>query len=625
MAKEEQSTPEKWSSIPMANIVDPDRIFLPREECLTGNESEDQEKAKDYPFPGADISKEANIQPSRIKGSVWNRDRSKDGEREPEDRTEKDYKKPVESGDLSFLKEGAVPFQKRWEDELDAENSAESHDDISHEYRSEIDGLSTFADLDKPEPSFEFGSDTTIPDFLKEARKERTERLQEARKDINQFFVENPLVDPKARDTYTKYVVWAKKKGLIPAHPLTFSKKAQTSSSSTGVVEESPIESEEPKEYSTLAKEVIEDIGSGSEDYVEETFRNVEDIAAKIAHRDSLAPHHGFIYGSGGIGKTYTVVRTVEDICDSSPDLEKWKILKGSTTAAALYTLLWKYRDGWVIIFDDNDGVLSDRNAINYLKAAMDPDQPRIVSKSTMKSLGEKYDDNISLKKYLKEASGLFEAHIVELEDEEEEEYDDEDSYLPDVEEDIVAADDEETEKERLLLKRQKELRGERSNYWIDHIDPEIDPATAGGEGDFSKKVPPEFQFASRIIFISNLPNLPQPLADRVEPGEVKLNKKQILDRVEMIMDNLVDKEPKLLALPDKGRKIKEEVLSYLRKVVEAEAEGIRDSSGEPFTISAPFTFRLFAKCVAYRVLYPGIWKKRVLKALREKSAGVTK
>jgi hypothetical protein len=337
-----------------------------------------------------------------------------------------------------------------------------------------------------------------------------------------------------------------------------------------------------------------------------------------------MAPHHGFIYGTGGVGKSYSIVKTVEDICAADPKLERWKILKGSTTAAALYHLLFKYRDGWVIIFDDNDGVLGDTNAINYLKAAMDPDQPRFVSKSSIRTLEDKQTD---MARYLKEDIQFYEGRPVDEEEEDEEEeenLDEDDDGIVDTRE-----TDDDIDREMLRKKNLRTMRDEKYTYWIDHVDPAIDPAVVeedegeeGGGGFGKPKLPPEFQFASRIIFISNRPDLPQPLQDRTEPGEVKLTKAEILDRIESILDHLVDKEPKLLAMKDNGRAVKQEVLAYLRSCVKAEEEGISDKGGETFVINAPLTFRLFARCVAYRVLYPDVWKKRVIRALREKSAG---
>lgn len=693
------STPEKWSSKPLAKIVDPDGLFLPKEDMLAGNESEEQTAVRNYPFPHADKSDKANINPRKVKGSPVNRDHSKDGER-PLTHIETDYMgkapkeemleswadyseagnnaacennvrdylkqnnslykitvdydykhfvrfylgAPLSENDLVEVKKlwpGAKFSQRRWGEKfptyiLQANyphatltetattyfqemGNPEAPPGIENEYNSEYDGVATFEELDEPEPSLDIDYEN-VPDFLKE-NKRTPQKMQEARDDVAQFFKANPKVKPRDKGAYAKYKAWAQANGIEPTYPQTFNRNAGKFASTAPV----SLEPEKPKVFSAGAKEILKDLDSVTSSVVEETFRNLADIAAKIASRESMAPHHGFVYGTGGTGKSFTVVKTVEEICESNPEYERWKVLKGSTTPAALYQLLWKYRDGWVIIFDDNDGVLKDVNALNYLKAAMDPDQPRIVSKSSMKTL--EAADN-SMGKYLRESFLIREGR-----------YEDEDENGEDVYGDEEAGDDEEmlitrtgtelADVEMSRKRRQKELQSERNNYWIDHVDSDIDPASGSGEESEDgmpaavKKTPPEFQFASRIIFISNLNSLPQPLADRCEPGEVKLTKAQILDRIEQILDSLIDKEPKLLAMKDKGRAVKLEVLSYLRKIVAAEDEGLADANGEPFVINAPFTFRLFAKCVSYRVLYPDIWKRRVIKALREKSAKV--
>lgn len=70
MAEKNHSTPEKYSSIALADIIDPDHLFLPREECLAGNDSEEQDKANEYPYPG-EHNKNSNVQPSLIKKTAW--------------------------------------------------------------------------------------------------------------------------------------------------------------------------------------------------------------------------------------------------------------------------------------------------------------------------------------------------------------------------------------------------------------------------------------------------------------------------------------------------------------------------------------------------------------------------
>lgn len=599
---------DSWDFTSYKNLIDPDHLFLPREELLAGNESEEQTAINDYPFPG-EHDKNNNVQPSKVKNSIWNRDRSKDGDKEPKEITDKDYKKPVDSDELALLKEKKLNesdpdldqqlalqvhqlvqegyseedavmkisvqegypeewiIEAYWAYYVDGVNEEDerltetivSKEDLLVAYDSEADGVASFEELGN----------------LSSEEEKEPDLFLEARSDVSEYFSTKPKYP-----AYPDYLNWAlNKKIKAPAGRDTFKRYLKAN-----LVKE-PLEIEE--EPSLESTEFIKDM-EGTGGRVEEIFKNVIDLSTRIAERNSFPPHHGFVYGSPGIGKSYTVIRTIEDICEAVAGLEKWKVLKGSTTSAALYKLLWKYRDGWVIIFDDNDTVLSDANAVNYLKAAMDPDQPRIVSKSTARNLES--DSSEKLKEYLTESFGIFK------EEENEEDFSEEDA-------DFVEA-------ELTRKKREKELRDERSSYWIDHVDPDIDPARDFRE-ESKYKTPAEFQFSSRIIFISNLPNLPPALADRVEPGEVNLSNYEVLDRIEQIMDKLLDKEHKLLSLPDKGLSLKREVLDYLRNAVKAAEES------KVFSIEAPITFRLFAKCVAYRFLYPEVWKKRTLKALK--------
>ncbi len=630
-------------------ILDPDGLYIPRDPVEVAEEQQMITRgSKDLyqapfrpPFNAVDLSQESNINPradeKEAKGPISkhaaaNRDHSKDGERDL-DFIEDEYmnKAPKEEmlenysiDQLEALleaEEGGGPNRVETLPVHPDSDDSELVNAVLNDYRSAYDGVSTFDELMQDEPEFEGGTDTGIPDFLKEAKVWKGRTFRESRGELETFFRENPKALKKdIKAAYQDHKDWAQKKGIEAAWPETFKRmlaRAQTSTAAT------PAANEPPRELSKSSQEIAGDIESTGSSHVEDTFRNLIDVASKIASRETMAPHHGFIYGTGGVGKSYSIVRTVEDICASDPKLERWKLLKGSTTAAALYHLLFKYRDGWVIIFDDNDGVLNDVNAINYLKAAMDPDQPRFVSKSSIRTLEDKETD---MARYLKEDIQFYESRF----DDDEEEEEDSEEELEDDEVLDTRETDDDIDREMLRKKNLRAMRDEKFTYWIDHVDPAIDPATIEDDGEEGEgggfggkpKLPPEFQFASRIIFISNRPDLPQPLQDRTEPGEVKLSKAEILDRIEAILDHLVDKEPKLLAMKDNGRALKIEVLHYLRACVKAEDEGISDKGGEAFVINAPFTFRLFARCVAYRVLYPDVWKKRVIRALREKSAG---
>jgi len=98
------------------------------------------------------------------------------------------------------------------------------------------------------------------------------------------------------------------------------------------------------------------------------------------------------ITGEGGLGKTYTVTKTLEanglqDISDLA-DFQVGTVLnarkcftfvKGYSTPKGLYRTLFENNKG-TIVFDDCDAVLKDPVALNILKSALDSYGKRIIS-----------------------------------------------------------------------------------------------------------------------------------------------------------------------------------------------------------------------------------------------------
>lgn len=98
------------------------------------------------------------------------------------------------------------------------------------------------------------------------------------------------------------------------------------------------------------------------------------------------------ITGEGGLGKTYTVVKTLTDagFTDMS-DLAGFQVgavintrkafttVKGYSTAKGLYRTLFENNKS-VIVFDDCDAVLKDPVALNLLKGALDSFGKRVIS-----------------------------------------------------------------------------------------------------------------------------------------------------------------------------------------------------------------------------------------------------
>jgi hypothetical protein len=98
------------------------------------------------------------------------------------------------------------------------------------------------------------------------------------------------------------------------------------------------------------------------------------------------------ITGEGGLGKTFTVTKTLDDAGYSDiSDLgaleegmivrrsKTYIMVKGFSTAKGLYRTLFE-NNGGVIIFDDCDSILRDPVALNLLKGALDSYGKRIIS-----------------------------------------------------------------------------------------------------------------------------------------------------------------------------------------------------------------------------------------------------
>lgn len=122
---------------------------------------------------------------------------------------------------------------------------------------------------------------------------------------------------------------------------------------------------------------------------INERFSFVEKLVNMVA--SGIQPS-AVITGEGGLGKTYTVTKTLEangykDISDLA-DFQVGTIIntrkcftmvKGYSTAKGLYRTLFENNKS-IIVFDDCDAVLKDPVALNLLKGALDSYGKRIIS-----------------------------------------------------------------------------------------------------------------------------------------------------------------------------------------------------------------------------------------------------
>jgi DNA polymerase III delta prime subunit len=118
-------------------------------------------------------------------------------------------------------------------------------------------------------------------------------------------------------------------------------------------------------------------------------FGFVEKLVTMVA---SGVQPSAVVTGEGGLGKTYTVTKTLEangykDISDLA-DFQVGAVIntrkcftfvKGYSTAKGLYRTLFENNKS-IVVFDDCDAVLRDPVALNILKGALDSYGKRIIS-----------------------------------------------------------------------------------------------------------------------------------------------------------------------------------------------------------------------------------------------------
>jgi len=122
---------------------------------------------------------------------------------------------------------------------------------------------------------------------------------------------------------------------------------------------------------------------------INQRFSFVEKLVNMVA---SGIQASAVITGEGGLGKSFTVVKTLlkNGYTDAS-GVESFEVgtrvnrskmfvsVKGYSTAKGLYRTLFE-NNGSVIVFDDCDDVLKDVTALNLLKGALDSNDRRIIS-----------------------------------------------------------------------------------------------------------------------------------------------------------------------------------------------------------------------------------------------------
>lgn len=384
--------------------------------------------------------------------------------------------------------------------------------------------------------------------------------LEESAKEDVQAFIDSQGTDfPTVAAAYRNFGQWAVKRNIRLIGDIAFRKyykelaaDGEESTPKTlgkGNVTVKKGMKDDPvsvPEYDDFEKEVLNNS-------VLYKYEMMAEIVKRIVTWDPLY-RNVFIYGSGGIGKTHTVNEVVTNFADQSQIVKLPGAVSGFT---GLLQVLWDNRTKKIIIFDDNDSMFEIPKAVNILKAAMENKDPRIItyiryrrggrSESALQvELGRLNEnivsiwkgDELLLEEYITdEERKFYEARLIDVEDEDE-------------------LDDEELD--------------------MGDLDPDVDPAYGLGS---ETEVPDKFQFTSRIIFISNLTQAPQPLTDRCILIGLLLSKEQILSLIESKLENLMADTPQITM------NLKKKVLVFMRTYVHR--------------INKQLTFRLFQQLCA--------------------------
>ncbi len=93
------------------------------------------------------------------------------------------------------------------------------------------------------------------------------------------------------------------------------------------------------------------------------------------------------VCGQGGLGKSHSVTKTIED---NNLESDEYVFFKGYSTARGLYNTLYD-NNGKLIVFDDCDSVLDDKVAVNILKSALDSYDKRTISWMSKVSKSDEY------------------------------------------------------------------------------------------------------------------------------------------------------------------------------------------------------------------------------------------
>ena len=291
-------------------------------------------------------------------------------------------------------------------------------------------------------------------------------------------------------------------------------------------------------------------------EFYESTLRNMADADPELWAM--------FVYGNPGLGKSYLIKHILfkEEVPTLKKNNLKVVVKSGAISGfTGLLQVLYDHRKDHILVLDDNDNLLvKNQAAANILKAALQTETEErhiTYSRADMSALFAPDEDEIP-------EEGI------------EEEFGDEEPMV--------------VNENQLRFPIKKNLRiFERDGRYLFETAKEKRTLTEADFVNKSKDTIKDFYFESRIIFVSNLLEVPAAVGDRCIKVNMLFTPEQILELIRKNMNHLQ-------ILTKKGplsEEMKMEVYNFMKR---GRAE-IERRTGKPMTL----TYRMFRNsCICY-------------------------
>ena len=413
--------------------------------------------------------------------------------------------------------------------------------------------------------------------------------------------------------------------GWYKKHPEDLEKQLNKYLATTGiapaVVEKKPFNASDLT--SSLAKELVS-VG-GEVDYVlsakesaNDKFKTIYSIAKTIFQGKGIK-HHAFIYGSPGVGKTFSVKKAMEvefpkgSLASKGYSIE-WNSGDIGKAASNMVSFFYKNRQNKIIVLDDCDAFIKEKDPViqNLLKGMLDLDNTEknpkyITTPASIRNLASKI---LKSEASNKKEGVEFSIDMNRLK---------EDRLVVSI--DGIEALNEAISPEEFKIKTVKKNKNSRFNEdyfslgllneskeddddeWIDDGELSEDDKElamllnqAENDGEDDCEIPSKWRFTSRLIMISNLTksDVNDAVLSRTLSYELNLTKEEFLARLSEILPNL---------LTDVETESSMELVEYAKKAAYAyliAAVDIADNGGSvkgvPVIINQKLQFRIIAE-----------------------------